>query len=69
MYCSNISYADTASGYCIFNCTPNYAYDDTKTCIASCPSPYFNDPTTMKCVFFCPTFPLSYFQHVNGSKR
>ena len=23
----------------------------------------------MKCVFFCPTWPTTYFQHVNGSAR
>ena len=68
--CSNLTYADTISGYCVSNCsTTQYSYDITNKCVTTCPSPFFKDPTTYKCVFDCPHSPATYFQVVQGTNR
>lgn len=43
---------------CVLTCPayPEYyfAYDDTKTCMLTCPSIFMKDHTTRKCVSTCP---------------
>lgn len=64
-----MTYADEDSGYCVFNCSPKYSLDDPNLCLDACPSPYYRDPTTFKCVLECPSHPVRYYKVVTSSDR
>jgi len=62
--CTGFTYADDTTKNCVFNCSPNYSYDPSNLCQNYCPSPFFKDLTTYKCVEDCPTSPVRYFKVV-----
>ena len=50
-------------GICVTECvtTGTYRNPVTRSCTLTCPLPLVSDPTTMKCVNKCPTFPINLF--------
>lgn len=63
-----MTYADSNRGYCVYNCSPQYALDTpVSICTSLCPAPYYRDPTTFRCVLQCATSPVTYYKAVNGA--
>ena len=53
------------------NCskTSHCYYLDTYVCVSSCPSPYFKDPLTFKCVLDCQHAPTTYYKVITNTDR
>ncbi len=61
--CPNYTYS--YNGHCYQNCTGNtFQNDQTHLCDTSCPSDLNADPTTNRCVAYCPT---GYYRKTSGA--